>query len=405
MTKTARASDGDGRSEAARSRPGPDASRPPLASESRSAGAGRPRILIVRLSALGDVVHALPALAALRAAHPRAFIGWAVEDRAASLLEGHPQLDRLHVVPRAAWSKAIRHDPAGVLRSLRRTLRGLREERYEVSLDFQSNLRSSLLAWASGARRRVGQPRPYAKEGSRALSTEAPPAVARDVHKIDRNLALLEPLGIPRGAAPRPVVAEPAAATALGEAFVARGGPRVIVHPGVSAFGALKAWREDRFADLARRLLADGARVYFAYGGAAEEAVARSLAAQAPGAELTPRTAGVLELAALLRRADLVVGVDSGPLHLAAALGAPVLGLYGPKHPGTYGPYWAPSEVARSGLDCSPCRHRRCPRQDVVVVEGAAGRLRISPCMDRLAVEPAHEAARRLLDRPPSLRA
>ncbi len=359
----------------------------------------RPRILIVRLSALGDVVHVLPALAALRAAHPRAFIGWAVEDRAASLLEGHPHLDRLHVVPRAAWRKALERDPASVLRGLRRTLRGLRQERYDVTLDFQSNLRSSLLAWASGAPRRIGQPRPYAKEGSRLLSTDRPAAVARDVHKIDRNLALLAPLGVAPAGAPRPVVPEPPAAAALGEAFVARGGPRVILHPGVSAFGALKAWREDRFADLARRLVDDGARVYFAYGGAAEEAVARALAAQAPGAELTPRTSGILELAALLRRADLVVGVDSGPLHLAAAVGAPVLGLYGPKHPGTYGPYWAPSEVVRSGLECSPCRHRRCPREDVVVVEGAAGRLRISPCMDRLGVEPAHAAARRLLAR------
>lgn len=360
---------------------------------------GRPRVLIVRLSALGDVVHVLPALAALRAAHPRAFIGWAVEDRAASLLEGHPHIDRLHVVPRAAWSKALKRDPASVLRGLRRTLRGLREERYEVSLDFQSNLRSSLLAWASGARRRIGQPRPFAKEGSRALCTESPAPVPREAHKIDRNLALLGPLGVPLGAAPRPVVSEPPAATALGQAFAAQGGPRVILHPGVSAFGALKAWREDRFADLARRLVADGARVYFAYGGAAEEGVARSLVAQAPGAELAPRTASILELAALLRRADLVVGVDSGPLHLAAAVGVPVLGLYGPKHPGTYGPYWSPSEVVRAGLECSPCRHRRCPRQDVVVVEGAAGRLRVSPCMDRLGVDPAHEAARRLLAR------
>lgn len=357
----------------------------------------RPRLLIVRLSALGDVVHVLPALAALRAAHPEAFIGWVVEDRAASLLEGHPQLDRLHVVPRAAWTKALRGDPLLVLRSLRRTLRDLRATRYDVTLDFQSNLRSSLLAWASGAPRRIGQPRPYAKEGSRTLGTDAPAAVAREVHKIDRNLALLQPLGLAPASAPRPVVPEPPAAAALGEAFAASGGPRVVIHPGVSAFGALKAWREDSFADLARRLLADGARVLFAYGGAGEEALARSLVARAPGAELTPSTSGILELAALLRRADLFVGVDSGPLHLAAAVGAPVLGLYGPKHPGTYGPYWAPFEVARAGLECSPCRHRRCPRPDVQVVEGTAGPQRLSPCMDALGVGPAHEAARRLL--------
>jgi heptosyltransferase I len=353
----------------------------------------RPRILIVRLSALGDVVHVLPALAALRAAYPEAHIGWAVEDRAASLLDGHPQLDQVHVVPRAAWGKSIKRDPLSVLRSLRRVLRELRAGRYDITLDFQSNLRSSALAWASGAPRRIGQPRPFAKEGSRALSTEAPVAVPREAHKIERNLALLGPLGIAPGPAPRPVLAEPPAARALAEAFEAAGGPRVVIHPGVSAFGALKAWREDRFADLARRLLADGARVYFAWGGAAEEAQARTLAAQAPGAELTPRTSSLLELAALLRRADLVIGVDSGPLHLAAALGAPTLGLYGPKHPGTYGPFWTPSEVVRSGIECSPCRYRKCPRPDAALV----GDVRISPCMDRLESTTAHAAARRLL--------
>lgn len=355
------------------------------------------RILIVRLSALGDVVHVLPALAALRAALPDAFIGWAVEDRAASLLEGHPHLDRVHVVPRAAWSKALREDPLSVLRSLRRTLRDLRRARYDVTLDFQSNLRSSALAWASGAPRRIGQPRPFAKEGSRALVTETPDPVPRDAHKIERNLALLEPLGLARGAAPRPTLPEPPAARALAEEFAAGPGQRVIIHPGVSAFGALKAWREDRFAELARRLVADGARVFFAWGGAAEEALARSLAARAPGAGITPRTSSILELAALLRRADLVVGVDSGPLHLAAAVGAPVLGLYGPKHPGTYGPFWTPSEVVRAGFECSPCRFRRCPRPDVAVVEGTGGVQRVSPCMERLEVDAAHVAARRLL--------
>lgn len=363
------------------------------------------RILIVRLSALGDVVHVLPALAALRAAHPDAFIGWAVEDRAASLLEGHPHLDRVHVVPRAAWSKVLRSDPLSVLRSLRKTLRDLRRERYDVTLDFQSNLRSSALAWASGAPRRIGQPRPFAKEGSRALVTETPDAVPRDAHKIERNLALLEPLGLARATMmprPRPTLAEPAAARALADAFAAGPGQRVIIHPGVSAFGALKAWREDRFADLARRLVADGARVFFAWGGAAEEALARSLAARAPGAAITPKTSSILELAAVLRRADLVIGVDSGPLHLAAAVGAPVLGLYGPKHPGTYGPFWTPSEVVRAGLECSPCRYRRCPRPDVAVVEGTGGAQRISPCMDRLDVSAAHVAARRLLRYDPS---
>lgn len=357
-------------------------------------------LLIVRLSALGDVVHVLPALAALRAARPGVPIGFAVEDRAAGLLEGHPHIDRLHVVPRGALAKVASKDPLAVLRALRATVRELRRERYEVALDFQSNFRSAALAWLSGAPRRIGQPRPFSKEGSRLLMTEQPPAVGKEVHKIERNLRLLSCLGIAPGPAARGVVAEPPAAAAAAEAIVAAGPrPLVVIHPGVSAFGALKAWREDRFAALGEALATDGARVLFAWGGPAEERTARALAAAAPGTAVAPRTAGILGFAALLRRADLVVGVDSGPLHLAAAVGAPVLGLYGPKHPGTYGPFWPGSEVVRAGLDCSPCRHRRCPREDVVEVEATVGRMRISPCMDRLEVGAALEAARRLLGR------
>lgn len=354
------------------------------------------RILIIRLSALGDVVHALPSLARLREALPEATIGWAVEDRAASLLQGHPQLDRLHVVPRGAWANLVKKDPLAVLRGLRRQARELRAGRYDVTLDFQSNTRSAALAWLSGAPRRIGQPKPFAKEAARLFATESPPPVGKTVHKIERNLQLLLPLGI-TGPAPRPLIPEPEALGAAADAIAAGARPLVVIHPGVSVFGALKAWPEERFAALGARLAADGARVLFAWGGAAEERLARSLAAAAPGTEAAPRTAGILGFAALLRRADLVVGVDSGPLHLAAAVGAPVLGLYGPKHPQTYGPFWGPHEVVRSGIECSPCRYRRCPREDARPVSSVMGDLRISPCMDRLEVEVALDAARRLL--------
>ena len=358
-----------------------------------------PRILMVRLSALGDVIHALPALAALRAAFPAAHLGWLVEDRAAGLLAGHPQLDRVHVVPRKTWGERAGRDPLAVMPQVRGLVRELRRERYQVALDFQSNFRSGLLAWLSNAPRRIGQPRRYAKEGARWLFLpEAPQGVPPEVHKIERNLQLLRPLGVSIDPVPRPVLPpfEPAAAALL-DSLRAEPGPRVVMSPGVSAFGALKAWREDRFAELARGLLARGARVTLAWGGAQEEAQAARIAAAAPGALPAPRTGSLSQLTALLCAADLFVGVDSGPLHLAAALGRPVLGLYGPKHPGTYGPYWPGHRIVRSGIECSPCRHRRCPREDVALVETPAGTQRISPCMDRLGAEVALQAACELL--------
>ena len=353
-------------------------------------------LLIVRLSALGDVIHVLPALAALRAAFPEAKIGWAVEDRAASVVEGHPHVDRVHVIPRRAWTEGLRKG-AGlrVLGGMRGMVAELRRERYEVALDFQANFRSSSCAYLSGAPRRIGQPKPYSKEGSRLLFTETPRAVAPERHKIERNLALLECLGVRPTEVPRPHVVRPEAAL-LGPRA---GGPRVVLHPGVSAFGALKAWREEQFAALGQRLAADGCEVLFAWGGAKERAQAERVAAAAPGTAITPPTASVPALARLLEEADLFVGVDSGPLHLAAAVGTPVLGLYGPKHPGTYGPFWPGSQVVRADEPCSPCKHRRCPRPDAaqVAVEGERRPVRISPCMDALTVEAAHAAARDLL--------
>lgn len=355
-----------------------------------------PRILIVRLSALGDVVHALPALAALRQALPGAHLGWAVEDKAAGLLEGHPQLDRVHVVPRQRWKKDAPRAPLRVAGEMRAVVRELRAERYDVTLDFQSNFRSASLARLSGAPRRIGQPRPFSKEGSRFLMTEAPAPVAPDEHKIVRNLALLEPLGVRPEAPPRPVVGPPRGAVPA----LAGRGPHVLLHPGVSAFGALKAWQEGRWAELATALVARGCEVHLSWGGAQERALVGHLVELAPGARVAPETGGLLGFAALLRQVSLVVGVDSGPLHLAAALGTPVLGLYGPKHVGTYGPFWPRSGVARAGFECSPCKHRRCPRPDARTLQGSGGSYRLSPCMEALEVDLVVAEAERLLAAP-----
>lgn len=333
-------------------------------------------LLIVRLSALGDVVHVLPALAALKAHLPALRIGWAVEERAASLLAGHPQIDRLHVIPRGALEAAFRRRaPLAFARIAAGALAELRRERYEVSLDFQSNLRSTLLAILAGVRFRIGQPRPYAKEGSRALVHWAPHAVSRETHKIVRNLALLEPLGIRLDLPPRPVIPEPEASRQAAEAFLAKDArPLAVLHPGVSAFGSFKAWREDGYARLAERLVRErGLRAAIAWGGDSERVAAERVVAGSHGtAELAPRTSTVLDLAALLRRSALFVGADSGPLHLAAALGTRVLGLYGPKDPRTYGPYWENGRALRKGVACSPCGFRKCARPECMTLITAA---------------------------------
>ena len=353
------------------------------------------KVLIVRLSAFGDVVHVLPCLAALRRAWPEAKIGWVVEELAAPLLAGHPELDRLHVVARKTWQQNLRRGAfLQPVSEARRAIAELRAERYDLAIDFQSNLRSALVARLSGAPRRIGQPAPFAREGSGRFFTETPTALPFEVHKIERNLNLLAPLGI--DAKPvRGIVPETADAAA---AIPPRGDRhRVLLHPGVSRHGSIKAWRPERFRELGARLADAGHEVLLSFGGAAERTEAQRLADGAPGVALAPEV-DVAGLAALLRSADLFVGVDSGPLHLAAAVGTKALGLYGPKHLGAYGPYWPGSEALVAAYPCVPCRHRRCPRPEVTHVDLATGgRAAISPCMDTLSVDAVFAKAEAML--------
>lgn len=345
------------------------------------------RILVVRLSALGDVVHALPLLDALRRARPGAHIGWLVEERAATLLEGHPQIDRLWVAPR--------HELTGLLlrgrflaaaRRLREFVRELRGAGYGVAIDVQCNLRSALLTWASGARRRIGFERPFAKEGSRWLASERVVPDAERRLKVERNLELLRPLGID-GAGARACVAIADASRSRARSFFARlgPGPAIALHPGVSDFGALKRWPTERYAALAQALRREhGAHCVVTWGPGDRVRAERVVRESGGAAVLAPETAVILDLAALYERCDAVVGSDTGPIHLAAALGVPVVGLYGPKDPAVYAPWDArtgrAAPVVWKQVHCSPCTRRRCgnvicmPAIQVADVEAAVRR-------------------------------
>ena len=347
------------------------------------------RILIVRLSALGDVVHALPLLDALRRARPEAHIGWLVEERAASLLEGHPQLDRLWVHPRREIEGLLRRGRAlAALSAFRRFIGPLRAERYELTIDAQSNLRSSALARLSGAPLRIGFGPRFAKEQSHRLSTHRVTPDEEPQLKVDRNLALLGPLGIDStGARARLAISAEATERARALAAALGPGPLVGLHPGVSDFGAIKRWAPERYAALARRLRDERGVHSVVTWGPGDRELAESVVARAEGAaSLAPETASILELAALYEQCAAIVGSDTGPIHLAAALGLPVVGLYGPKDPAVYAPWDARTGKAAptvwKNVHCSPCTLRRC---DNVI------------CMPAIEVEDVHAAVQRIL--------
>jgi lipopolysaccharide heptosyltransferase I len=322
------------------------------------------RFLVVRLSALGDVVHALPLLDALRRARPDAQIGWLVEEPAASLLEGHPQIDRLWIAPRHEARRLRRAGrPLAAVGRYLSVARELRSARYEVAIDAQCNLRSSLWAWSTGARHRIGFAPPFTKEKAHWLSTLRVSAPPHGQLKAHRNLELLRPLGVDARDA-RPRIRVPEASRRVAEPLA--GGSRLVaLHPGVSGFGAIKRWAPDRFAALARRLREErGARCLVTWGPGERETAEQIVAESAGAAELAPETHSLLELAALYEACDALVGCDTGPLHLAAALGVPVVGLYGPKDPAVYGPLDGRTGEAATTVwkkvHCSPCKLRRC---------------------------------------------
>jgi len=288
-----------------------------------------PRILIVRLSAIGDVIHTIPLLNALRDSLPKASLSWVVQKPASILLEGHPSLDELIETHRGFLKSP---------REVRRLRRRLREQRYDVVIDAQGLTKSALLGWLSGAPRRIGYGGEWGRELSRwfyseRVHTDAP-------HAVDRMLQLLSPLGIESPRVRFSIPESPAdrmwVETAVREAEL--DGGFAVVHPG--AGWPSKRWPLERFAAVTRYLgLRCGLPTMVVWGSPAEREMAGQIVAGSRGhAHLAPpRT--LRELAALSSRARLFVGSDSGPLHLAAAVGTPCVGLYGPWPAERHGPY------------------------------------------------------------------
>jgi len=293
------------------------------------------RILIVRLSAIGDVLHGLPVLNALRDARPRAFIAWVVEGAAGQLLRDHKALDELFVVPRK-WLTSPR-----AVADLRRRLRALR---FDISVDLQGLTKSAVAARFSGARQRIGFDGRDGRELSRWLNNVR--VQPTRTHVVDRNLELLAPLGI-TDAVPRFDLDDaPADAQAAREILATRrlGERFAVINPG--AGWPSKLWPAERFAGVARYLGTRHAlRSLVVWAGEEERISAEQIVAgSAACATIAPATS-LRELAAVARQASVFVSSDTGPLHLAAAVGTPCVGLFGPMPAERNGPY-GPHHVA-----------------------------------------------------------
>jgi len=301
-------------------------------------------IALVKLSSIGDVVHALPVAAALRAGLPQARLTWIVERREAAVLRGNAALSEIVPVDTRGWRRARTPlsvaESAGALVALGRHLRA---SRFDVAIDLQGLVKSGVITAATRAPLRIGFAVPHCREPLNTLFTNrrvAPLASAR--HVVDHYLSLVEPLGVRAHSVEFPLPVDAAAEARIDE-FLAGAGlkPRdrlVVLNPGAGR--ADKRWPTERFRALARRLVDDAAASVLVTWGPNELGGARVIVDPGPAgrAALAPPT-NLDELLAVLRRASVVVAGDTGPLHLAAALGTPCVGLYGPTSAERNGPY------------------------------------------------------------------
>ncbi len=311
------------------------------------------RFLIIKLGSIGDIVHALPAVAALRNAWPQAEIQWLVEGRMAQLLEGSPVADKLLRLDRHSIRRV---DGGGAM-----PIAALFRARFDAAIDFQGLLKSALLAFLSRAPLRIGFARSCVREASAELfyNCRVTPAPALG-HVIELNAALVEPLGARMREVSFPLVALSQDESYIAERLAEHGLSHfIVVNPG--AGWRSKLWPVERYSELIELVYTRLKLPSVVVAGPGEEELVRRLAAGLRRAPLCHFPANIKQLLVLCRRALCFVGGETGPLHIAAAVGTPVVGIYGPTDPIRYGPFGPGHSVIWRGIDCSPCHSRVCP--------------------------------------------
>jgi lipopolysaccharide heptosyltransferase I len=301
-------------------------------------------VLIVRLGALGDIVHTVPAAAALRAAFPDARIDWLVDARHRALLDLVTVLDRTIVLEQAS--------PAGWVDVTRR----LRQTPYDVAIDFQGLMKSAILARASGAPRVLGFSIWHLREKTaRPFYSES--IDAEGSHVVRKNLRLLEALGVHEERIEFPL-ADVTSLAAEEVVATAGGAPIALLNPG--AAWPNKRWDAKRFGEVASFLRDVRGLAPFVLWGPGEDALANAVVEASSGAARLAPATQIHDLVALCRRASLVLSGDTGPLHIAGAVGTPIVSIFGPTDPARNGP-WAPLDATVSRYESCECHYdRRC---------------------------------------------
>ena len=331
------------------------------------------RLLIVRLGSMGDVIHTLPAVAALRKAFPQSEIGWVIEERWAELLctvsypksgvrsPQRPLVDRLHLVNTKAWRKSLAS--GHTWHAIAAALSDLSGTKYKVVVDFQGAIRSALIARWSGAEIIYGAAQPRENVASMFYTRQV---IIRGAHVVEQGRSLAEAVAHRRLELfvpdfPRDARGEQKVETQLRQWNASN---FVLLNPG-AGWGA-KQWPPERYGDVARRLAEDGVKSLINFGPG-EEFLMRAVES-ASGSKAKGVAGSLTELIALTRRARIFIGGDTGPMHLAAALGVPVVAIFGPTNPARNGPFGTRSIVLRSPTSPTTHSHRAQPDPGILEI-------------------------------------
>ena len=319
-------------------------------------------ILIVKLSAIGDVVHTLPLLEVLRNNFPEARIDWVVEEEAGQIIMGHPMLDHILVSRRKTWQRSMTRprERTAALREMFRFIRELRAYKYDLVIDLHGLFKSGILTGLSRGKRKIGFT--GGREGNSLFLTERPYYVNYDQHALDRYLRTIDYLGctktswkgnIPVGQVDRDAI----------ESFILEnhlGNERIVaINP--MARWKTKLWEPERFSLLADRVQEELKGKLVFTGSKKDRVVIDQIIGEMKTTplDLAGRTS-LKALAYLYSRCFLLITTDTGPMHMAAAMACPVVALFGPTAPWRTGPYGKEHSVIREELVCSPCFKKKC---------------------------------------------
>ena len=344
-------------------------------------------ILIVKLSAIGDVIHTLPALNAVRNYYPNANITWLVEEDAASLVYGHKALNRVIISKRKRWLKALRSlSLLNTIKEVYGFIKVLRDTRYDMILDFQALLKSGILIAIARGRRKIGFGKGLEHmEYSYIFLNERIPAVDMEIHALSRGMMLLNAVGIPTNEIEYKLPVSNDDREKVDELMKKHGikgvGSLIAINP--VAKWESKLWPNERFSRLADTIIDEyDAKIIFT-GGPEDRPIIQDIMSAMKGRALNLAGHTTLKmLAALYEKTVLVISTDTGPMHLAAAVGLPVVALFGPTAAWRTGPYGAGHHIITAESECSPCFKRHCETID---------------CMSQISVKQVMDAVKKII--------